>query len=504
MRRFLLAACAATVFTGGLPGGASAQTLDIALREDPDILDPALSRTYVGRIVFASLCDKLFDINDKLEVQPMLATGYKWTTPTELVINLRPDVVFHDGTKMDAAAVKYSLDRSLTMKGSYRRSEISAIERVDVVDPVTVKITLKQPSSPFLSQLLDRAGMIVSPAAAEAAGDKFGLKPVCAGPFSFVERVPQDHITLKRFPQYWNAGAIKLDEVIYRPIPDSSIRLANLEAGSIDLVEFIAPTDIPAVKRSAKLHMETSDYLGYQSIQFNLGNGPRAKAPIGSDPRVRQAFEAAIDRDALVQVVFNGAYTPTTQVVPAKSPFYIASLKPKGRDLAKAKSLLKEAGVKTPVEVSLVVPNNPELRQVGEIIQAMTAEAGFDVKLTASEFASALDATTRGDFEAFLIAWSGRVDPDGNLYSFVHTGAPLNEGKYSNPKVDELLDKAREVSDVPQRKEIYGEVYGQILQDLPRIYLWQQAVLNGVSNKVKGYTAYPDGMIRLQGVSLAE
>ena len=500
MRRLLLAACATALLTTG----AAAQTLNIALREDPDILDPTLSRTFVGRIVFAVLCDKLFDINQKLEPVPMLATGYKYVTPTELVINLRPDVLFQDGTKMDAEAVKYSLERNLTMKGSYRRSEINAIDHIDVVDPVTVKITLKQPSSPFLSQLLDRSGMIVSPKAAEAAGENFGLHPVCAGPFSFAERVAQDHITLKKFPQYWNKDAIKLDEVTYRIVPNSSIRLANLEAGSVDLVEFIAPTDIPAVKRNPKLRMETSDYLGYQTLQFNVGNGPRAKTPIGEDKRVRQAFEAAIDREALVQVVFNGAFTPTTQAAPSKSPFHIDALKPQPRDLAKAKALLKEAGVKTPVEVSLLVPNNPELRQVGEIIQAMTAEAGFDVKLTATEFASGLAATTRGDFEVFLIAWSGRVDPDGNLYSFLHTGAPLNEGKYSNPEVDALLEKAREVSDVPQRKEIYGKMYQIVLRDLPRIYLWQQSVLNGVSDKVQGYEAYPDGMIRLQGVSLAK
>ena len=138
---------------------------------------------------------------------------------------------------MDAAAVKYSLDRHLTMQGSFRRSEINAMDHVDVVDPLTVRIVLKAPSSPFLAQLTDRAGMIVSPKAAEAAGKDFGLKPVCAGPFRFVERVPQDHITLERFPQYWDAGNIHLDRVTYQTIPDSSIRLANLQAGSIELSE---------------------------------------------------------------------------------------------------------------------------------------------------------------------------------------------------------------------------------------------------------------------------
>ena len=501
MRRLLLAATCATTL---LSAAVSAQTMRIALREDPDVLDPTLARTYVSRIVFAGLCDKLFDINEKLETVPQLALSYEWTTPTELLVRLRPDVLFHDGEKMDAEAVKYSLNRHLTMAGSFRRSEINAMDRVEVVDPLTVKIILKTPSSPFLAQLTDRAGMIVSPKAAEAAGKDFGLKPVCAGPFRFVERVPQDRITLERFPRYWNADAVKLERVTYQPIPDSSVRLANLQAGSIDLSEQIVPTDVPAVKANPRLRMAESDSLGYQTIVFNLANGPRAKTPAGQDARVRRAFELAIDKTALVQVVYNGLYATTAQAVSPNSPFYTPAVKPLERDVAKAKALLKEAGATLPVVVNMTVPNNPDLRQVGEIVQSMAAEAGFDVRLTASEYASALAAANRGEFEAFVTAWSGRVDPDGNLFSFLHSGGALNDSKYANPKVDELLEKARLVSDVAQRRAIYGEMWGQTTQDLPILYLWQQKNLVGMSAKVSGFRPVSDGMIRLQGVSLAK
>ena len=499
MRRLLLAACATML----LGSAASAQTLRIALREDPDVLDPTLARTYVSRIVFAGLCDKLFDINEKLEIVPQLGLSHEWTSPTELVIKLRPGVVFHDGEKLDAEAVKYSLNRHLTMNGSFRRSEINAIDHVDAVDPLTVKIVLKAPSAPFLAQLLDRSGMIVSPKAAEAAGKDFGLKPVCAGPFRFVERVPQDHITLERFPQYWNADAIKLQQVVYRPIPDSSIRLANLEAGSIDLTE-IAPTDAAAVKRNASLQLVPVDTLGYQTIAFNTGNGPQSKTPIGQDSRVRRAFEAAIDREALIQVVYNGLLTPIAQGIIASSPLHVPGVKPAGRDLAKAKTLLKEAGVPLPIVVQLTVPINPDLRQVGEVIQSMVGEAGFDVRITASEYASALSANGRGELQAFLTAWSGRVDPDGNLYSFMHTGAPLNEGKYSNPKVDAALDRARTVADVAERRAAYAAMMAETTQDLPTIYLWQLKNLVGMPKKLSGYKPVPDGMIRLQGMELAK
>ena len=500
MRRLILGVCTAAL----MGSAASAQTMRIALREDPDILDPTLARTYVSRIVFAGICDKLFDINEKLETVPQLALSYEWATPTELMIKLRPGVVFHDGEKMDAASVKYSLERHLTMSGSFRRSEISAMDHVDVVDPLTVRIVLKAPSSPFLAQLTDRSGMIVSPKAAEAAGKDFGLKPVCAGPFRFVERVPQDRITLERFPQYWNAEAIKLERVTYQPIPDSSVRLANLQAGSIDLSEQIVPTDVPTVKANPKLRMVESDSLGYQTIAFNLANGPRSNRPLGQDSRVRRAFELSIDKTALVQVVYNGLYATTAQAVAPNSPFYTPAVKPLERDVAKAKALLKEAGVTLPVVINMTVPNNPDLRQVGEILQSMAQEAGFDVRLTASEYASALTAANRGDFEAFVTAWSGRVDPDGNLYSFLHTGGVLNDGRYSNPKVDDLLDRARAISDVGQRRTLYGEMWQQTRQDLPILYLWQQKNLVGMSAKVTGFKPVSDGMIRLQGVSLAK
>ena len=504
MLRTIFAITIAFVAFTMLSGAAQAQTLRIALREDPDILDPTLARTYVGRIVFAGLCDKLFDINDKLEIVPQLALSYEWTDPTNLVIKLRPGVVFHDGEKLDAAAVKYSLERHLTMVGSFRRSEIGVMDRVEAVDPLTVKIVLKTPSSPFISQLTDRAGIVVSPKAAEAAGRDFGLKPVCAGPFRFVERVPQDRIVLERFPGYWDAGSIKLDRVVYLPIPDSSIRLANLQAGSIELSEQILPTDAEAVRGNPRLRLVVSDYLGYWGITINLANGPRAKTLLGSDARVRQAFELSLDRATINQVVYNDLYTPMAQAVSPSSPYFDKAVQPPARDVARAKALLQEAKVTLPVKVELTVPNNPDQRQVGEIVQAMAAEAGFDVRITASEYASAIAAATRGEFEAFSTGWSGRVDPDGNLYSFMHSSGALNDSKYSNPKVDGLLDQTRTTQDVAGRRALYGKVMEQARQDLPIIYMWNQKNVVGMSARVTGFRPVPDGLIRLQGISLGK
>src|SRR5262245_22127505 len=237
---------------------ASAQTLRIGLGEDPDILDPTLARTYVGRIVFAAMCDKLVDIGPELEIVPQLATEWQWTDGNKgLVVKLRTGVKFQDGEPLDAAAVKFNIERHLSMPGSNRKGEISAVTGAEIIDDHTVKLALAAPFAPLLAQLTDRAGMMVSPKAAQAAGDNFGSHPICAGPFKFVERVAQDRIVLERFADYWNKDNIKLDRIVYLPIPDSTVRLANLRAGGLDLIEGVAAADLDTVRKDARLKLAT-------------------------------------------------------------------------------------------------------------------------------------------------------------------------------------------------------------------------------------------------------
>ncbi|BAF86774.1 ABC transporter substrate binding protein [Azorhizobium caulinodans ORS 571] len=497
---------AALTIVGGLTGavgaGAQAQTLRFGLMDDPDALDPTLSRNYTTRMVFAALCDKLVDIDAKLNIIPQLASEWSWSADQKtLTMKIRPGLTFHDGEKLDAEAVKFNLERHQKMPGSQRRSELAALDTVEVVDPVTVRLHLKAPSAPFLSQLTDRAGMMVSPKAAQALGDKFATAPVCAGPFKFVERVAQDHILLEKFDGYWNKDNIFLQKVDFRTIPDSTVRLTNLRSGQLDLLERLAPTDLPEVRSQGKLKVGTGYELGFQSIIFNTA---KADSVIGGDARVRKAFELSIDREALSQVVFNGEYLPGNQWVSPKNPFYVSAFPIPKRDVAKAKALLKDAGVKTPVPVNLIVYSTNEAAQVGQVVQAMTKESGFEVKLVTTDIGTALNAADQGNFEAFLYAWSGRPDPDGNTYNFLACKAPLNYTRFCNEKAQAALDAERATSDPAARAAAWKNLAEVVLTEDPLIYLYHRKLMWAYTPKLKGFTEadYPDGLVRFTGLKL--
>jgi peptide/nickel transport system substrate-binding protein len=481
---------------------ASGQTLRIGLLDDPDLLDPAPGKSFVGRIVFQSLCDKLVDISPDLKIVPRLALSWDITEDGKVItFKLRDGVTFHDGEKFDAAAVKYNIERDKTMPESIRKSELASVESVDVIDPLTVRFTLKKPDSTLLAALTDRAGMMVAPEAAKKAGAKFGLSPVCSGPYKFVERVQQDHITLARNPDYWNAKAFAFDKIVFRTITDSTARLASLRSGDLDLVERIEPTDVKELEAQKDFKVTSIVSLGYQGLTVNVANGPQSKTPIGQDKRIRQALSLAIDRQGLMDAVFDGEFIPGFQAVPPVSPYYSDKFPPPKRDLEKAKALLKAAGVEHPV-INIRYPTASRNQKVMEVVQAMAAEAGFDLKLVSTEFATQMKVQTDGDYEVVFIGWSGRPDPDGNIYSFYVCGGGLNDNHYCNKEVDKILADTRLTTDVAARKALYEKFDAIALEEQPIIYLYFEKWIWGATAKLAGFVPYPDGMIRLEGVKL--
>jgi len=494
IRLFILA------LTGLLSLHANAQHLRIGIASDPDVLDPTLSRSVAARQVFAAMCDKLVDIDEKLNIVPQLATAWRWEDQGRaLVLTLRPGVCFHDGAALDGEAAAIGLRRHIETAASTRKAELGPVREVAATGPMEVTIRLSEPFAPLLAALTDRAGMLVSPRQAQVLGADFQREPACAGPFRLTRRVAQDRIELERFNDYWNAAAIHAQRVTYRPITDATIRMANLRAGALDVVERISPSDVADIRGDRRTRLVEAPSLASFYIAINVAHGPAANTPLGRDGRVREALERAIDRQALVNVAFEGLWIPGNQSVPPGHAFYAKSQPIPPRDVVRARALLREAGHDR-VRMKLSVPNTTDYLQASEVIQAMAREAGIDIELQVIETATLLRQWTAGEFESLIIQWSGRVDLDQNLYNFNACGQALNGGRYCNSALDAALNTARRSVDPAARATAYEAAARIYLVDRPYIYLWHPRVLHGVGAAIQGLQPVPDGIIRIQGL----
>ncbi len=501
MTRHLLTATALAALLTALP--AAAQEMRIGLGDDADILDPDQSRTFVGRIVYAGLCDKLVDLDADAQIIPMLATDWTYSDDgLQLVMNLRDDVVFHDGTAFDADAVVANITRSMTLPESRRKSELSSVASVEATGPLQVTFTLTAPDASLIAQLSDRAGMMISPTAAEAAGADFGQNPVCSGPFKFVERIQQDRIVLEKFADYYDADRIKIERVTYRPIPDTTVRLANLQSGELDMVERIAATDVGTVNQTDGLSLQEVVGLGYmanlcQHRQRRPRPDPdgRGRArppgllaghrPRGAEPgRVRR--HGARGQPALPADL---AMVQPGSAVPA-------------RDVEAAKALLAEAGQER-VAVEIQHANNPVVTQMMQVVQAMVAEAGFDVTCARPNSRRFCRSRRRATSSC-----------RGRLVGASRPGrqpAPVRHLRGRDQRPEILQPRGRPPAErgarrhrPAARKALYDEAGVILNQDLPVIYLGHQTYIFALDDKVQGFKALPDGMIRLQDVTLAE
>ena len=492
----LMAAMAAS------PVRAAEPPLRVALEFDPASLDPATDGSYTNRIVTTTMCDSLIDLSPDLKFIPELATSWDWAADQRsLTLHLREGVTYQDGTPLDAASIVANFDRYRTASYSIRKAEMSAISATELVDPHTIRVVLSRPYAPLLSVLANRSGTPYSPKLLDKPTGDIGLNPVCAGPFRFKERVAQDHITLERWPGYWNAAAIKLPGIIFRTITDVTIRKTDLQAGALDIANHIGPTDVAAVYADPKLRIVKLASLGFVPIEFNVANGSGAQSPLGRDARVRRAFSLAIDREALNQVAFDGQYIPSNQMEVPGGPYFDTTHPVPARDVAAARKLLNEAGVDR-LAVTLRIDTDPLNAQVAEIIQAMVKDAGFDLKIIAQESAALVAATRSGEFQASMLSWSGRVDPDGNTSIWLTCKGFTNWGQYCNPDFDAVMQKATEVGDPAQRMPLYHRATDIWLNDQPDVVLYHNALLWGMSRKVTGFKGRPDGLWRPEGVAL--
>lgn len=495
----------------GTPAAAGAVkqggTLVVALSAEPDKLDPTQSRSLYSRYVFDAMCQKLYDVNQNTDVVPQLASALPKITDGGLTVTIpvRTGIKFADGTAFNAAAVKTTLDRDMTLKTSARATELGPIASVDAPDDKTVVIHLKQPFAPLTAALTDRAGMIMSPAALQQLGDNFASAPVCVGPFKFAKRVPQNSIDLVKDPNFYDAAKVHLDGISFHILTDASIRAANLKSGDAQVADTLATQDVAGLRQDPNFTVLQSPSLGYQGITLNLGNvdgvGKPPKSintPLAQNAKVRQALDMSIDRKGLVQTVFNGLFDTACSPISPKSQYSSPAAQAcPPYDPAKAKKMLADAGVPTPYSFTMLVSNNPDTLRLAQALQAMVKDGGFDMKISPVEYSTLLDEQDKGQFEVLQLGWSGRIDPDANITNFVGTQGSLNVSGYSNPSLDQILQQARQTNDLSQRRSLYGQAVTKLQQDEPIIYLYRQANLTGVTKKVQGVQVFPDGVIRV-------
>jgi peptide/nickel transport system substrate-binding protein len=225
------------------------------------------------------------------------------------------------------------------------------------------------------------------------------------------------------------------------------------------------------------------------------------KNPLGKDPRVREAFELSIDRQGIVQVVMDNEAVVGNQWVAPTNPYYAKSLPVPKRNVERARELLKEAGVPHP-SFTLLAATTSDAQRLALVVQAMSRDAGFDVKIQTTEFATSLNMADKGDFDAYILAWSGRPDPDGNLYSFDACKQPLNYAGYCSVETDELLNRSRTLRDVAERRKVFEQIAARVLKERPVVYLYHRNWLWAYNPKLTGVRNIPDGLLRMQGLKL--
>jgi len=505
-RRRLLQVSALAMLTAGVPA-AWAQapkkggTLRVGFYIEAATMDPHLSGSKIDRQIYHNVFEPLVTLDNKLGIKPGLAES--WTQPDNkaLVFKLRRGVKFHDGTDFNAEAAKFNFTRMKTEPKSVRKNELANVDTVDVVDPYTIKLNLKKPDAALLATLTDRAGMMVSPKQVQERGGELerNAKGAGTGPFEFVEWIKDDHLLIKRNDNYWNKqGGPYLDRVRYRPIPDDTVKLQSLQAGEIDVMDYVQPRDVAAVKADKNVVVLDVPSLADFAYQLNHGRPPfNVKA-------LRQAVAYALDLDQIVKGVWLNVGYAANGPIPPTSWAYDKSIPPIKRDLAKAKAKLAEGGKPTGFEFTVTTNNLPINVQEAEVMQAQLAEAGIKMKVNLVDGATLISNGNAKNFEMISYQWSGRPDPDGNVYQFFKTspGTSLNWSGISNPKLDALLDQTREVSSQGERKKLYSEVVKILQDELPMIFIVHPIEPKAFGPKVQGYDPVPDGMMRFKDVWL--
>ncbi|MGM0420839.1 MAG: glutathione ABC transporter substrate-binding protein [Bacillota bacterium] len=468
--------------------------LRIAIGADPESLDPLYAQSSPAAMVMVHIMETLFEMTPEGEIVPLLAEDYDVSEDgTVFDIYLKEGIEFHDGTPFNAEAVKFNLERLLD-EGAVYSFLINTITDMEVVDEYTIRLTTEEPFAPLMAHLSHDFISMISPAAVEEYGDDVGSNPVGTGPFTFEGWSRGEAVILERNDDYWGENAI-VDTVRILVVPEESTRVVMLETGEAHAIMNVPPRDVSRLEENSELSVENVPSL--RTLYIGLDN----QGEPFHDVQVRKAVNHAVDSEAIVEQILEGAGRPSDAPI-SPAIFGYAEQDMYEYDPELAREMLADAGYPDGFEVDFYYPvgRYPQDETIAQAVQSQLADVGITANMTTMEWATYLEVLNQEPSEVehdmYFLGW-GTVtgDADYGLYALFHSDewAPNGNNWHfgDHEGVDELLEEARVTPDTEVRKDLYAEAIELIWDDAPWIFLHSVAQLNGVRNEVGGLIHHP-------------
>jgi len=495
-------------FLLGASGVFAETSLVIGLESNPVNLDPRFATDAYSARAIQILFNSLVGKDTRSELVPELAERWEIPDDTTYIFYLRKGVKFHDGSELTASDVKYTFDALLNPEfKSPKRGSYEKIKTIEVLDPYTVKFTLTEPFAPFLTNMV--LG-IVPQHVAEKMGRDFSQHPVGTGPFQLKAWLPDEQLEFTAFPEYFE-GRAKVDRIVYKIVPDDTVRFLELKKGTLDLVQnAIPPEVIPLVRKTKGLKILTADGTNVAYLGFNL------RDPILKEKKVRQAIACALNRNSIISYLLKDLAKPATGLLAPSNWAYEPNVPRYPYDKGLAKKLLDEAGYLDPdgdgpsprFNLTYKTSENQLRKRIGEALQYQLKEVGIQVVLKSYEWGTFFSDITKGNFQTYTLEWVGITEPDIFYYIFHSSNVPprgANRGQYVNPELDKLLEEGRRTLDLEKRKALYSQVQKILAEDLPYVFLWYGTHVVVARDRVQGFTIYPAGdFTSLKNVEIKE
>ena len=462
------------------------EEIKITLESDIVSLDPQGHNDVRSEKISFLLFNRLFKLNADFEAVPDLAEEWSQPSKTEWVIKIKEGIKFQDGQEMTSEDVKYSMERS--KKSAVVQHVLEQVEKVEIVDKYTVKITTKEAFAPFINTLV-HAGVSIIPKHYDESNDNWA-HPIGSGPYKFVSWTSGDKVVVERNDDYFDAkekGVAK--NIIFKVIPEGASRTIALETGEVDIVAVLEPMDVPKVQANSKLKVYDKPSTMFQYLGMNT------QKPPFNNIKVRQAMNYAIDKEAVLQIVLEGAGVIATSVTSDSLLGHVPGNYTYNPD--KAKELLKEAGQEN-MHIKLWAAGD-QSKKIAEIAQGNLRDIGVTADIEMYEWGAFLDATNSGNQPMFVLGWDSNPDVDATLtpqFSKNSIGAQ-NRSMYSSEKVEKLLTEGRAELDGAKRKKIYQEIYTTLNEDAPWVPLYIENKIIGANSELKNVQLNSQGLIDL-------